>query len=928
MHCLRIAFHLSPIMLALSGAAAEERTSEHPLLPGIRSPEVWNPYWPSAAHDRILTGFSPLGCGMKGAPVVLTTIQPGGVAGYASFLADERDEPFLLVQDAGLRRVDAKGDVVWRYPGGRVAFYRQLHGDGTYTLGLTAGRSLVLIDPATGKPFWQYHFEGSIGHDKVRVAELLADSPGRQIVVFTQYATTAYLFAFDAGSREPSLVWKTEDAAVSNWPQQADHGVSIIVEPDGSLIWNIRHHTLNTHDPKTGKLVRRFEFQSGGGKRRNYGPSVVGRSVDDTPLIAVIGQRIQHHLTCFTRTPDTPPLRIFDKYVGEVYQSHGVTTSFPIGGLGDVNGDGGLDVVYSARFTQPEVHTQTFVCDVATGREQVLEDTWIAGVADIDGDGTKEIFAYADPKAEMPTSGTLHVYRFGQAGKLALVHTHRQAQLPLRPVAPLEQPDEAAWGNVSLQTPVVMQTSHGRGLLIRDRGTDQARWLVLKGGKISSQPAPTALFDGDPVASGRLAPDGPCLIAVQTASGRLAAISSDGTPRFEVPLVGGGVPLASATDLTGDGRAELIIRTPHRQAQVVSLDSDNRPQVLWSVPFSAVVPGGRLSVPVRDVTGDGHPNLMGTGHTANNRLCVRLYSADGHLVWETPLPMPGSGEISKWIVGEFFGPARPGIFVSAQQGLAREESYMLRGSDGQVVWTGQPRSTPGGTRGCNPVGIPTAFDVDGDGAEDVMLDYRDFAAVHRGLDGALIRPITAMPRVPKGWVMAYNSFTPVYRSGQDKPDFLVSLGHGGIGLLAHDLKTEIWTHKPYYDTPAKVAVIDVDGDGRTEAGYEEARGGQFVCRDLLTGAEEWRLTLDGQGYGPALSADFNSDGKGEFLIGNLCIGTNAQGQGEIIWRMPVSASSWSAIADIDGDGQGEIIIPGGDGQVRVLTASTPVGSTD
>ena len=75
-----------------------------------------------------------------------------------------------------------------------------------------------------------------------------------------------------------------------------------------------------------------------------------------------------------------------------------------------------------------------------------------------------------------------------------------------------------------------------------------------------------------------------------------------------------------------------------------------------------------------------------------------------------------------------------------------------------------------------------------------------------------------------------------------------------------------------------------------------------------------------------LIPDFNSDGKGEFLIGNICIGTDTDGQGKILWRMPVSASSWPAIADLNGDGLGEIIIPGSDGLVRVLTANTTGGS--
>jgi hypothetical protein len=216
------------------------------------------------------------------------------------------------------------------------------------------------------------------------------------------------------------------------------------------------------------------------------------------------------------------------------------------------------------------------------------------------------------------------------------------------------------------------------------------------------------------------------------------------------------------------------------------------------------------------------------------------------------------------------------------------------------------------------VGIPTVFDVDGDGKEDLMLDYRDFVAVHRGYDGAFIRALTSMPDVPAGWKVAYSSFTPLYRNDDRMPYFLVPLGHGRVGVLANDLRTEIWFHKPYDDTPQKVGIVDVDGDGRLEVGYEERRDGCFVCRDLWTGKEEWRLQLAGKGYGPAISADIDGDGQGEFLIGNNCLGTNAQGQGAIRWRAPVSAAGWPAIADLDGDGQGEIIVPGGDGLVRAL----------
>jgi len=141
------------------------------------------------------------------------------------------------------------------------------------------------------------------------------------------------------------------------------------------------------------------------------------------------------------------------------------------------------------------------------------------------------------------------------------------------------------------------------------------------------------------------------------------------------------------------------------------------------------------------------------------------------------------------------------------------------------------------------------------------------------------------------------------------------------GHSDHAVSGAVDEHSPAEAHPP--AAAHIDGDGRLEVGYEEKRDGQFVCRDLWTGKEEWRLELDGQGYGPALSADFDGDGKGEFLIGPYCIGTDAKGQGRIHWRvrLPVG-SGWPVIADLDGDGLGEIIMPGSDGVIRVLKAGS------
>jgi len=549
----------------------------------------------------------------------------------------------------------------------------------------------------------------------------------------------------------------------------------------------------------------------------------------------------------------------------------------------------------------------------------VLHDVWLAGVVDIEGDGRKEILAYDDPKAEMPESGTLHIYRFDAEGRLVRIHTRSHSELVLRPQSPTEQPGEAAWCNIKPETPIVLSAPGRSGVLIKDRASRRTKLLSLRNSKILESEFPGVRFDDAPLAIGKWDDHDLGHLVVQSAAGKLRVVSLAGKKRFELSITGGGMPQVSAADLNGDGKCELIVHTPLRRVAVYSFNAKGEARMLWTAPFFGM--NWRLSIPARDMDGDGRPDVLGTGRTDDGRLAVRLYSARGKLIWETPLPFPGSGTIGDWVVGNFLG--HPGIFVSVQQDLAREESYMLDGKTGRVVWTGRPQKTPDHqVRACNPVGIPTAFDADGDGMEDLVLDYRDFVAIQRGYDGAFIQELLTMPTVPAGWRMAYNSFIPIFKPGENRPHFLVPLGHGGVGLLANNLRDEVWSHKPYYDTPAKVGMVDVDGDGRMEVGYEEKRAGWFVCRDLWSGAEKWRLKLDGQGYGPVITADVDGDGKGEFLIGDYCIGTDDKGQGQIKWRMkPAFSSGWPAIADLDGDGLGEIIVPCGDGSVRVFKAA-------
>jgi hypothetical protein len=134
---------------------------------------------------------------------------------------------------------------------------------------------------------------------------------------------------------------------------------------------------------------------------------------------------------------------------------------------------------------------------------------------------------------------------------------------------------------------------------------------------------------------------------------------------------------------------------------------------------------------------------------------------------------------------------------------------------------------------------------------------------------------------------------------------MVTAGFGPFGLMKPDPREGIWQVDLGYDVPPKIGMVDVDGDGQMEVGYAAYYDSTFVCRDLWTGKEEWKLQLPYAPNGPIISADIDGDGKGEFLTAQFCIGTNDNGQGELRWRAPCSIGR-GVIADFDGDGQGEI----------------------
>ena len=884
----------------------------HPRMPGVRCAELWNRDWPRTLHDKQLTGFSPLTCNMKAAPRVWATLDVGGELSWTRQVTTRDGRTLLLLNDGRLRAVSEAGKVLWESgEWGAVVFFGDLRGNGRDYLMLGVGPRLSVVDTATGKTDWVHVFEPAHVYVRARVGDVLPERPGLEAAVFFQYGEEGCLLSFPPEG-EPQFVWQRKVVVDGEHPERADHGCDIRLDlsvPERPMIWNIRHHRCRGFDVRTGDILSTLVYDIGGGHRRNYGPWDFGTGKGGRPLICVVGEAIQTHVHAIRLNRNGPSELAWQHYYGEVYVVPGVAVKNLA--IADVDGDGETEMVYNVRDPEKDFRSFVRVRDADTGEIEVeLADQWCAGTfTGVGSDGNNGLLVYPAPAGTTPDWGELTVLRFAGSG-----HVEPAGTVP----------------TASTNAVTTMPGAEGNELLLRSTGgaDDALSRYTLRGGKLTllaSTRAP-ALLEA-PLRDVLRTAGGEPTFLVAGASGSLQGLTWEGKALWDVPLLGGPAATLSAADLDGDGKAELAATMPGNRAAVFALDESGHATQRFSREFHGA--RSRYSPLLFDLDGNGQLDLVAPGTTRDGKLVTRAYRPDGTLLWERALDMAtaGGGTTVAWNAGAFLPGPQAGLAVSVgNANRTREGTYLLDGATGKILWFKDMYRDGTSIRGCVPVGLPSAFDVDGDGVEEVGMDMYSYLAYLRGTDGSFAllhhtRNIRAENALYAG--LLYHSFSPVYRAEtDDKPHWLISLGHGDLGLLNPDPTAGVWKEELGYDVPDRIGLVDVDGDGALEVGYTVRNSPVFKCRNLWTGEVKWELTLPGPIYGPVIAADVDGDGKGEFLGGSYCLGTNAEGKGELRWQSPVSLG-WAIIADLDGDGFGELACASR-GKIYVLKGTASV----
>jgi hypothetical protein len=312
---------------------------------------------------------------------------------------------------------------------------------------------------------------------------------------------------------------------------------------------------------------------------------------------------------------------------------------------------------------------------------------------------------------------------------------------------------------------------------------------------------------------------------------------------------------------------------------------------------------------IADINGDGLNEIVIPAWSDGGVWAFR--GTDCSLLWYTYLGGSYNGAVTP-AVGEL-NPSVPGLEIAVTHANTAS-LYVLRGTDGTVLWN---RYVGGIMPWHNNMSPPTIFDADGDGVGEVYVVGDSIYAL-RGTDGSIIWSY------PASGGFASVAIADINNDGQYE---VVTVGYSGgswevIVLRATD-GAFVWNYT--VNSSGNPAIADLDNDGYKEIVVAVDNGWLYALRH--DGTSYWSIDM---GYGTYWSimnsptiADLNGDGWKEIVYGQYWWGSWCYNQyvhvlrgtdGSTIWSYSGPCSGYQVharkIADIDNDGQIEIILTG------------------
>lgn len=898
------------------------------LAPSLYQRSVGNRDWPMPRHDRGLTNRSPLKNTLTTAPRELWRLNTAVWAGELDVWAGGEAGVIPLDRPPAAPSSGPESD---RAPAARIAWkprLRDVSGDSA---------------PRQAPPgHWGRLVPGRRGLQRVQWTVIWGGAPSR-----------LQCFSYEEGLSRPKLVWETppEEDVWNPMTCVAD------VDGDGTLEVSVAtHHRLMIFDGATGAKRHELRYH----KLRNYGFLGLFFMPGDRYAKFVTISDFAGHYDVLDY--DGKKLSLAFRRDVEGTEGGGIMRHRKIlrpgpNPLADLDGDGRPEMTFNFFNDRGDERWHVVSYALNSGAVKLdLDGQYLAGIYDIDGDGASELFCQSTPARNTSGWGTVSVLRLrdGRAETLFRLDGARFGTFDLAELPPTAD-TVADGGRATVAAGRIGPSGESGFVLLRpgeDRRAAAAESYVWKQGRFTRDwtvPAPPegtlSVLRVEGRDEGSFVPSVEAAHVLLTISGpkQASTVSIRGagaTVRSWAPRA---TLAPSPIVVTGRDGTRLVTETSNGRIAAYRLGGAGTPALLWERPGRGMGSGrpneGGLSA--GDLDGDGQPEVLyGTQDPTTGSAALVAAELNGRERWrhaftgyDDERPKWNFGGLTFWTPAHLTDPTRMDVYVNTRRSsMHSDASYALNGRTGARIWqgdavpvAGKPAWGFGGT-------LVACVDLLRNGLEQIVSEYPVVYYVVDGPSGKLVRSVDLATRtVLPGWA-AYGVPVAADFRGEGRLQILVPSPYV-YGLLTPE-GAPLWSAPTLPATSGSPPVEgpevgNFDGvKGLEIARLFAAKAGAAPARlEFLDGAtgKVKGATLEGEHLSlkGAVVADIDGNGADEILLrtapATLGAVSARGGRPKILWQVTLPAEPvHTIIADLNGDGTGEIVTGCADGSLIAL----------
>jgi hypothetical protein len=892
--------------------------------------------WPAYRRDGALSGFSPLAGGLERRPEIRWSVDLGGEmvnteqAQLVDLNGDGQEEVLRTLADRLICQT-IQGERIWEtesLPQPRVTHIRDFAGDGTRGLLVSASSGVehhrYMVSGVTGQAVLLYTNRNVFGGYE-RHGEILAGAIGEQLCAWWSGDSEAkfgggsargvgYLWSFENGLAAPNRRFHADEEGTIYAP------LHLFADMNGngqSDMVMISHEQMWVYDLAIGLKTMQASW---GPQIRTYwaATAAIPLAPGEKPSLLMINPMIPGVQVVTQDGVQAVSLwkQVFggveDQYQPKVRVGPAAPDPFV-----DLDGDGEIEILVAATNEQDDGQTHLVILRASDGQRLYdAPNETVLTVDDLDGDTVPEILV-RDGEQTLRIchwNGTQLVDRWRGDDVEALI-------TPAPPEGRLDRAVGARntginmplWRDVEGSNAFLMRFADGVfGCLLRAEGLERVRRIeshaaiasakeanpeyswdgkkltVDEGERVTYQVPRRQAYAAEPPIVGRLGSDR--RIVVRESSGAVVSLAPDGSERRVLIDNAPSARGACLTDLDGDGDLELLIPVARED--------------------------GRVEITAVDGTGSEKLTIPGPPDATEVEL-----GPSGRLG-------PGEG---RWFVVRYRVP------------FENTQVVAYDGKTGRSLWT-RDYLGPGRTSSTTFVlHLPTAvYDVDGDGADDLIASSENWYEVIGGKDNRTVTPNWVITAAVPGHWGAYA--TPIVADVLGNGEPLVFHNNAFALTLVTKLDgTPYWHYGLTRDTThaSKAGLADLDGDGKVEI-VTTQKDGLLRAFDAAQLTEKCPRCPQDQELGDAnqsghvrwtyrlppplsdfASVDLDADGRTELICGagdgKLYALKETGGQCEVLWVIDLGSAVGSpVVADLGGDHRPELLVTTADGLLHCL----------